>query len=74
MSNGEIMSIITGVRCTFPKAFYQCDNFPSGNFPKVSLGSLMRSWLQWEPSAAARTLCRPSASAWIDLGSCRLGT
>ena len=46
----------------FQVATSQMCNFSRGNFPKFRLGSLMRSWLQWEPSAAAR----------IDLGSCRL--
>jgi len=41
----------------------QMCKFPSGNFPKIRLGFLLRRRLQLGPRAVART----------ELGSCRVG-
>ena len=62
---------------------FQMCNIPSGNFPKVRLGTLRRRKLQWcralrlvrarGPNAVAKTGWGPSAAARTDLGSCCMG-
>ena len=48
-------------------------NFPSGNFPKVSLGQALRIGWARGPRAAAIIYWGPSAASRTYLGNCTFG-